>query len=82
MRSWEGEKNSIDSSKVGERRKRKGRDDWDRELDRGKVRKCCMCTCVHMGARLLDYLSADYMYISQGNAWSIAGLYSLILRYY
>ena len=37
VRSWDGDKNSIDSSKVEERRKRKGRDDWDWELDRGKV---------------------------------------------
>ena len=38
MKSWDGGENSIDSSVVDEGRKR-GRDHWDDELDRGRVKK-------------------------------------------
>ena len=47
VRSWEGERNSIDSSKVeDEGKRRKGRDDWDWELDRGKVLSVCLSVCL------------------------------------
>ena len=37
MKSWDGGENAIDSAVVeGESRKR-GRDSWDEELDKGKV---------------------------------------------
>lgn len=40
VKTWSGEKNSIDSIKPSETpSRRKGRDDWDREIDRGKVKK-------------------------------------------
>ncbi|XP_019853089.1 PREDICTED: ubiquitin carboxyl-terminal hydrolase 36-like [Amphimedon queenslandica] len=41
VKTWSGEKNSIDSIKTSEipSRRKGGRDDWDREIDRGKVKK-------------------------------------------
>ena len=53
VKSWEGGGNSVDAVSVsgGERRK-KERDTWDLELDRGKVirRLCgCGCGCVCVG---------------------------------
>lgn len=40
VRSWDGGNNTIDVSAAaasGDRKRRDNRDDWDRELDRGKV---------------------------------------------
>lgn len=37
MKSWEGGSNSVDAAVSPGDRKRKERDEWDRELDRGKV---------------------------------------------
>ena len=35
VKSWEGGSNSVDASDL--RRRERDREDWDRELDRGKV---------------------------------------------
>lgn len=40
VKSWDGGDNIIDSSKMEGEGKRKERDPWDAELDKGKVRMC------------------------------------------
>ena len=57
VKTWSGDKNSIDSIKSSSQThsRRRGRDDWDREIDRGKVRGLAVaykvyliCVCVIM----------------------------------
>ena len=38
VKSWDGGENSIDSCVGGKHSRKRPRDDWDEELDRGKVR--------------------------------------------
>ena len=46
VKRWDGEKNSIDSSQQQtDSRRRRGRDYWDREIDKGKVSSSGSSSC-------------------------------------
>lgn len=46
VRTWGGDRNSIDASRLEGETTLTGRDEWDKEFDRGKVRCLFAYTCI------------------------------------